>query len=288
MKYFRSRIKKVIESRIIGNRTMSRFFRYAMADQGILFFREFNDHELLYYPHDIIGLILTEQGEYQRDSVRFIAEFFRKHAYSLHESWILELGGNIGTHSIYFCKEFENVKVLTVEADPENISVLQRNVDLNNLDDQVAIVGGAVSNYDGTIELVRNYFNRGGTSVSGDKSMHRGSVFSTESMRVDSLLCMREIDPAKIGLVWIDVEGHELEVFEGMENLVSKSKPPVFFEYTPGETSRNSRLLDLVFEHYNSVWISGSGGFDKISRDQLSLIAESVDVFAVCDQMYTP
>jgi FkbM family methyltransferase len=279
----RASIKKKIISIIIENQTLSRLFRYALADKGVLFFRDFDDHALVYYPHDIIGIMLTETGEYQRGPVRLIAEIFERNTHALNGSWILELGGNIGTHTVYFCKAFEHVKVLTVEADPENAEVLRRNVQLNKLDNRVEVICGAVSNYDGQIDLVRDYYNRGGASVGGNRSMDRGSIFSTQCIKVDTLLRQNGIDQDKIGLIWIDVEGHELEVFEGMDYLISKVKPPVFFEFNRRKNVRRSRLLDIVFENYTSVSISRGGRFDKMTRDDFEDITENVDVFATND-----
>lgn len=281
MKVIRHALKRFVETAVLNNPTISRLYQYKLAGQSVMFCKDLEDHTLVYYPHDVIGRAITDTGQYQRTPVRAIADMLRSRNRTLDDSVILELGGNIGTHTVYLCKEFPKARVLSVEADPENVDILQKNILLNDLRARAQIVAGAVSNSDGDIELTRDFFNRGGTRVGGPQSMYRGSVFSTKCMRVDTLLHQEGIDPHGIGLIWIDVEGHELEVFEGMKDLISTAKPPIYFEYTAGDAHRNSKLRNIVFETYASVWLSQSGGFVSVDRAQFDDISGTVDVLAM-------
>ena len=62
------------------------------------------------------------------------------------------------------------------------------------------------------------------------KLPHRGESLSRYSLRM-----AEEINQKKIGLIKIDVEGHEIKVLRGAANLIKKQKPVILFEQNAGE-----------------------------------------------------
>lgn len=67
-----------------------------------------------------------------------------------------------------------------------------------------------------------------------------GKIIKVPSKRLDDDLTDNEM--CNIGLIKIDVEGHELKVLHGMEKTIKKSKPIIFCEI---ETRHNDKYCDV-------------------------------------------
>ena len=280
MKVIRRLIKGTINSIFFKNIAFRDLIFNKLAEEGYMFFKKLEDYSIVYYPHDIIGRMIDSHGSYQRFPVDKIATIFEQIGILNKDFYIIELGANIGTHTIYFSRSFQNAKIIAVEADPENVDILDHNIRLNELQSRVQIVSAAVSNHNGEIDIVRNFYNRGGTSVDGDRLADKASVFSVPCLTVDEILNQKSINPEDIGLIWIDVEDHEYQVFQGMAELFSKAKPPVFFELSPRTNKNYHAILDLIFSHYSSIYICSGDKFLPASREDFSHISVKVDVYA--------
>jgi hypothetical protein len=57
-----------------------------------------------------------------------------------------------------------------------------------------------------------------------------------------------------VGLVWVDVEGHEPQVLDGLAGLIARSVP-LTFEFTPSRYSAEmkQRLVALLMRHYTTI-----------------------------------
>ncbi|MDT3441114.1 MULTISPECIES: FkbM family methyltransferase [unclassified Pseudofrankia] len=109
--------------------------------------------------------------------------------------------------------------VVTVEANPELADFVRRTALPN-----VTVVSAAASDEEGTATL---WLPVGGKGTEGRASLHgQGDGRSVEvtTMRLDSL------DVADVGLIKIDVEGHELQALRGAEGLVRKWRPMLIVE----------------------------------------------------------
>lgn len=279
IKKIRRFLKELLVSKVIRNRFLRNHFLYDLAEKRVLFFREQQDHVIVYWPHDIIGRLLTDEGEYARQPVRDIKTFMFENSPELSDFIIVEFGANIGTHTVYFCKEFPESQIISVEPDPENISILRYNIELNDLGGRVNLIHGAVSKEIGTLHFDVDFYNRGGASathkLSGASEGKKQMV--VECTTADALLRSLEVKLAKIGLVWIDVEGHELEVLEGMTNLIYEFKPPIFLEYTPSCTLRNNQMATILYDNYSSVYLY-ENRLRAVPKEEFLQLRSTVDV----------
>jgi len=66
------------------------------------------------------------------------------------------------------------------------------------------------------------------------------------------------ISPSEVGLVWVDVEGYEPQVLDGLAGLMARSVP-LTFEFTPSRYSAETkqRLVQLLVRHYSTVYSLG-------------------------------
>ncbi len=105
--------------------------------------------------------------------------------------------------------------------------------------------------------------------------------FSVEIVRIDDLMQSGTLKADQIGLVWMDVEGHEQSALKGMTQLIASHRPPIFLEYTPdGQHSTQQKLCELLFENYRSVY-RHAGGLHPVSRGEFAQIEHQVDLLVM-------
>ncbi len=278
----RTLLTRKIVSGVLGNQKTRRAVMDMLLEQDIKFFRHLADHAIVYFPNDAIGRSLSEHGEFARQSVRDLHAILEERGAYKTGMTILEVGANIGTHTIYLFQDVRCSTVIAIEPDPDNLSLLHQNIILNGLAENVTTLAVAASDHTGTAEFTRDLFNRGGSRLGAKRTVGKSrESFSVDVVRIDDLLKRETVSEEEIGLVWMDVEGHELAALKGMTRLISKYKPPIFFEYTPnGQMSGQQELGDLLYGNYKDVYVH-SNGFRPLSRDEFATITKQVDLLVI-------
>jgi FkbM family methyltransferase len=152
---------------------------------------------------------------YEEEELKLIARHVKS------GSRILDIGANIGNHTIYFEKVIGAAQVIPIEPLPRAIELLKLNAALNGLTKtDMSLLGVALSDKQtsGSASTVDSR-NLGGTIVTPNG---RGSIPVENG---DQLLAGRSFDFIKI-----DVEGHELNVINGLKKLIIANKPLIFIE----------------------------------------------------------
>jgi FkbM family methyltransferase len=152
----------------------------------------------------------------------------------------LDIGANIGTASCHAITGHRAALALAFEPAPQNLRFLRQNIVANELEGRVRIHACALSDRDGHVSFELSDVNSGDhrvrTATAGEQPALLGeSSWSTtrvESRRLDSYVEDGTIALDRVGLAWIDVQGHEGHVFGGAGRLLS-SQVPVVCEYWP-------------------------------------------------------
>ena len=132
---------------------------------------------------------------------------------------MLDIGANIGNHSVSLAPFFG--KVHCFEVNPDILPILSHNT-RNITNCQIHQFGA--SDKDSPIHFQTNKKNLGKGSIVTAKNSHT-SVGHVR--RIDSVL---EIKTMPVGFIKIDVEGHETQVITGMAELLKEQKPIIAFE----------------------------------------------------------
>lgn len=160
---------------------------------------------------------------------------------------VLDIGANIGNHTLFFANECRVNHIYSFEPVSETYSMLCRNVEINGLK-QVTLHNFALGKEDAFVSIKEfNPQNYGGTSL------EYGSKGGMECHSLDELSIDRKIDFIKI-----DVEGFENEVLLGGEELIKRDKPVIYVEIfeenrSAVENTLNSfgyRLKEKRFDDY--------------------------------------
>jgi FkbM family methyltransferase len=183
--------------------------------------------------------MIALEGQYETNELALIKNTF---AHFLQDKTILDVGANIGNHTVAFSKIAKNV--IAFEPNPLVFELLKINT--KNLKN-VRIFNFGASDKDAEYEAEVPPSNCGGGHIlinSEDRESNSlDSKFIFQLRKIDDL---EEIVSRDIGLVKVDVEGHEINVFRGMRNLLFKQKPPVLFEQIKGINNGTSQEIEFL------------------------------------------
>jgi FkbM family methyltransferase len=161
----------------------------------------------------------------------------------------LDLGANFGMYTRFFAETVgPDGQVHAVEPVPETYDVLQSNVEHLGLAN-VTVHNVAVSGDEGTVTMVVPEYARGGENlyearVINQPGLTNGRVVQVPACRLDDL-CGRL---GQIDFVKCDVEGHELSVVRGADEILRIHRPAWLIEVSGDPDDPESSAAELV-EH---------------------------------------
>lgn len=167
------------------------------------------------------------------------------------DSVIVDVGANIGNHTLYFANELHAGKIFAFEAVGNTCNILRTNVQLNNLQNKVEIFNCGLSNVSGRASI-QHYDpeNIGGTNL----VVGRGNI---------ELSALDDFNLPKVTFMKIDVEGMEPQVLEGAIETIKRSRPFIYVEsFADKFPIVESFMRNLNYRH------------QKISSDHLFYPAE--------------
>jgi FkbM family methyltransferase len=156
---------------------------------------------------------------------------------SIENTVFVDIGANIGTTTVAALLQQGAARAIAVEPDPENVLLLHANVGANRLTDRVVVVGRALSDGAGSGRFLLG-------SKQSDRDDGRGRLARDDDANAVEVLVAtldQTLDDAgvsleSVGLVWVDVQGHEGEVLRGASRLLAH-RPPLVLAYRPGLTT---------------------------------------------------
>ncbi|MEJ0038790.1 MAG: FkbM family methyltransferase [Gammaproteobacteria bacterium] len=154
----------------------------------------------------------------------------------------VDVGANIGTHTLYALGSGLFSRVLSVEPSAENYAHLCRNLAINGFPTTDA-VRAAFSSTAGVGELALSGLNFGDHRVvrgEGDRDAAR-PVEQIELVDLPRLSQRAQLGPDTRFMFWIDTQGHEYEVLSGVPPA-QLSQSVFAIEYWPQLLQRNGTL----------------------------------------------
>jgi FkbM family methyltransferase len=125
---------------------------------------------------------------------------------------VLDLGANIGYYSIMEAKKIGRFgKIYAIEPDPRNIEFFEKNIKLNDIGDIFDFEHGAISNKDEKAEFVLSS-KTNLSSFDLEKSKDNYNSIKVQTYDLGTYLKNKK----RVDLVRMDIEGHEIEVFDSL------------------------------------------------------------------------
>lgn len=172
------------------------------------------------YANDQIGHNINVYGVYDKDALDLLFEFMTPLKDMFSNGMALDIGANIGNHSVYFDKIFS--RVCAFEPNPSTYQILAFNASYSK---SVRTYSYGLGDVSGVFDLYEDPENFGGSSVKNFGWVRQKPVPITIH-RLDDL----DIDFTNLELIKIDVEGLEANVIRGGSKVIEKYSPIILLE----------------------------------------------------------
>ena len=226
---------------------------------------------LLYNKNDMyIGKSIEKYGEFSQLEAKVFEQICKD------KDVVIEVGANIGTHTINLSKLVGEGFVIAFEPQRLVFQTLCANLAINSISNVYAFQE-AVSNENGTIMIPECDFtktnNFGGINIENAK---KGTLVN--KIKLDNF--MNRISSLK--LLKIDVEGMEIGVIKGAVELIKKFRPIIYVENDRQEHSKN--LIELLWSlDYKLYWhLPKLYNTDNYFKDKENIFQNLVSVNMFC------
>jgi FkbM family methyltransferase len=194
----------------------------------------------------VIGRSLQIYGEWAEDEIARCAAFLTD------GDTIVDVGANIGTHSIALASRFPNSEIVAFEPQPLAFSLLAANV-LVSRSANVYPRNLGCAEAEKLIHVAPDYesigWNMGAFSLLSAAEDRPGTL-PMPLITLDSAAFKRRVQFIKI-----DVEGMEYAVLAGAASLIARDRPLIYFELLEIERLRSAREM-LNAMGYELRWLS--------------------------------
>ncbi len=203
------------------------------------------------FRNDHVGDKIASNGLYEKENLELLLRLLRR----LPQPVVLDIGANIGNHTLAFATVAAQVHAF--EPIPRIHALLRQNVEQNRLGN-VTLHALALSDSDGaaTIHMVKAG-NFGASSF--DKRSEATEAVTVQRRRGDALLA--ELGVARVDLVKIDVEAHEVYVLRGLMDTLRRDLPVITMEWNDPltiERLNGSPELQFLLDHYRIMVLGSS------------------------------
>lgn len=241
-------------TRFFDTPTGRRLLIHGIGPRALSMTVDCGDHVMTFSPQDYIGRKIFRKGHYDRDHVTRLMEILAKEGVATEGGSLLELGGNIGTHTVYFALERHFCRIVTVEPDPRNFALLTLNLAQNGLAGGVAALNCAAGEEPGSLDFFQNPDNHGRSGMI--RRSAKDIQITVPVKPVNQLLADAGIAGDDIALVWADIEGFEPVAFRSMEPLLRR-RVPIHTEFTPElyGPEESARFRDWLRQFYEDCWV---------------------------------
>jgi FkbM family methyltransferase len=263
--------RRMLEPIVLRNRSLRETVLNALSARGhLVYCRQAEGHFFVDPADRVVGHWLMWREGWQRQDVARITAILAAAGRLPTDAVFIDAGANIGTHTVYALHTGRFARALACEPEPKNLGLLEMNMAANGLSARVRIIPKALGAQPGTATLHLHPRNKGGHSLRWNPSYDGQATVEVPVVRLDALLQEQGIAAETIGVVWIDTEGFEPQVVEGLGDFLGRV--PLTIEYAPKRYAPVDavRLRDLLQQHYKTFYVLGG---DKPSPQPMSALA---------------
>jgi FkbM family methyltransferase len=218
----------------------------------------------------LIGKYLYVRREHESDELAKVAELLQAEGYladSRPPTAVMNVGANLGMTVIGLLKQGYFQRAIAFEPTPDSYRLLVRNIQQNGLADRILHFPFALSSSEGSIELEICADNSGDNRIRISKqpgffAEEKRTTVSAAVKTLDGLMAeSAALRNESVGLVWMDIQGHEGHFFAGAREFFKRGIP-VVSEIWPYALDRSGMSLlefrALLGEMFSHFYVLGS------------------------------
>lgn len=221
---------------------------------------------------------------FSKEEIDLFFELSAKYYKQQETGIFLDLGANIGTTSVYVAKKYPNLQVLAFEPESENYKLLCINKIINDCNNLVTENKG-LSNEIKSETMVVCDSNRGANYVLSSQEGVTEIVEGTDIKKIDvitldSYFADHNINVQNISYIWIDTEGFEAFVIDGMMSVLMNRRIPMFVEISGEILAVKRDAFALLFNNIEKVYkkfivVSGGGISEEKELNELKELVDT-------------
>ena len=191
-----------------------------------------------YLGHDDVSLFISIFGIYESEVLDVLKNFINK---DCKNKTFLDIGAHIGNYSILLEPYFKNV--ISFEPNPDTFQIL----DFNCFDQtKITCHQLALSHIKGWCDFKKIELNAGKSHLNVPHTNSiKGMLIKVECNTLDNLTPKL----GEVGLIKIDVEGHEKSILDGAKVFLKTNKPMILMELLSEQiTNKQSECVNLLIE----------------------------------------
>jgi len=202
---------------------------------------------------------------------------------------MLDIGANVGMICIAMLKHGYFREALAFEPNADNFALLERNIRQNGMSAVIRPYHCGLSDTAGEMLMELSEWNFGdhrirvsSVPIPGQQAEERRQTVHVPVRTLDDVLAAEgAAAAARIGLIWIDVQGHEGHLFNGGRRTLARGMP-VISEFWPYGLRRAgfdphsfTAIVASIFTHMVHVDLKSH----RLERRPISAIADIFDVY---------
>lgn len=219
-----------------GYRKLRKSFlrRYLFYTKKEKFVFRLNDILLNLDIRDSIDREIYFTNRYEEEQIKLLLDNIKKYKITR----FVDVGANIGIYALTIAKNIPNIKIDAFEPHKGAFERMEANIHQNGFSQIIQSHNLALSNENKEGYLLAG--TRFGTYQSGGASVSSEGEMKISQVRGDDLIKYTD----DIIAIKIDVEGFELSVLQGIENLIKNNKVFLQIEIFDEELSETSKFLE--------------------------------------------
>lgn len=206
----------------------------AELSRGIIARFEANGHDFAFFvanEWDYIQGHHLKGKFYEREELTLIGHHFEGGVF-------VDVGANVGNHSVYVAKVLGATRVIAFEPNPAAAELLTVNMGLNGLIGRLDHRAVGLSDSIATANLVApSHKDLGSTKVAVSENEAEGAI---RVVTGDAALA----EEPRIDMIKIDTEAMELAVLKGLAKTIARHRPKLFVEVDDINADAVAALLD--------------------------------------------
>lgn len=227
------------------------------------FYKQYNDvikgGELLLQIDNLDSSFYIDARSHLAARIIYEGHYEQQHFEAMQRYWrggsLINIGANVGFWAVGLSKVLPNVeKVVAIEPQPDAFALLQRNIQHNQVQNQVVPVQRLISSKTETVMFesipgMPEYSSIGGVVHSSVRQYETQSI-SLQSCPLDTI---NEVQEQDFSFMLIDVEGAEYLVLEGSQKFIERNRPTVMFECSERLLNKFGHSVNQVREFWQDL-----------------------------------
>ena len=197
----------------------------------------------------------------QASAAHIFSEIFIGNCYPLgnnnkSKNVIVDVGANIGLFTFYAHMKFPKSKIISIEANPNNFKILEKNINDNKLRGCVKIFNNVISSSRGKQPFYLST-NPGWSSSYNKHGAKNGEMIYLEPLSLSKLFQLNNIN--RVDVLKIDIEGAEYDILLNDDFLDNYPIKELFAEVDKNPRDKKytfSQLTNLLEKYFESIHIA--------------------------------